>query len=98
MPPPLPLYTLDALEPQVNVLPNGKARKPAIKLSDCTLKELVQYKCNLSISETKGQAPIILCEPFVRLLRQCEGGLSVETTAWEGWKAQQEGGTRNTSQ
>lgn len=22
---------------------------------------------------------------------RCEGGLSVETTAWEGWKAKQEG-------
>ena len=25
---------------------------------------------------------------------RCENGLSVETTAWEGWKAQQEGGEK----
>jgi len=23
---------------------------------------------------------------------RCEGGLSVETTAWEGWRARREGG------
>jgi len=70
MPPPLPLHTLDALESQVNVLPNGKARKPPIKLTDCALKELVQYKCNILKPERKGAMPTIVCEPFVRLLRQ----------------------------
>lgn len=72
MPPPLPVHPLDALEAQVNVLPNGKGRKPPIKLSDCALKELVQYKCNIEVPGTKGKRkdPTIVCEPFVRLLRQ----------------------------
>jgi hypothetical protein len=28
-------------------------------------------------------------------LGRCENGLSVETTAWEGWKAKQEGARRS---
>ncbi|KAH8701301.1 mitochondrial export protein Som1 [Phaeosphaeriaceae sp. PMI808] len=90
MSPPLPIYPLSALETQVNIHPDGKARKPLTKLVDCPLKELVQYKCNIKISKTKNVEPMILCEPVVRLLRQCENGMSVETTAWEGWKAQQQ--------
>jgi inner membrane protease subunit SOM1 len=71
MPPPLPVYSLSELESQINTLPNGKARKPPMKLSDCVLKELVQYKCNISISkENKVETPTIVCEPVVRLLRQ----------------------------
>lgn len=70
MSPPLPLYTLPELESQINVLPNGKVRKPPVKLADCALKELVQYKCNIEPSKRKGVDPVILCQPFVRLLRQ----------------------------
>lgn len=70
MPPPLPVYPLSALESQINVLPNGKARKPPVKLEDCALKELVQYKCNVQLSKEKGADPEIICEPIVRLLRQ----------------------------
>jgi inner membrane protease subunit SOM1 len=71
MPPPLPVHSLSDLESQINVLPNGKARKPPVKLSDCALKELVQYKCNISIPKgDKKKPPIIVCEPVVRLLRQ----------------------------
>jgi inner membrane protease subunit SOM1 len=71
MSPPLPVHLLSVLETQINTLPNGKSRKPPIRLSDCPLKELVQYKCNLAFSETDNKAqPSILCEPVVRLLRQ----------------------------
>jgi inner membrane protease subunit SOM1 len=70
MSPPLPIHSLSALESQINVLPNGKARKPPVKLADCPLKELVQYKCNLDVSEGKGKRPTVVCEPVVRLLRQ----------------------------
>ncbi|KAF1919072.1 mitochondrial export protein Som1 [Ampelomyces quisqualis] len=90
MPPPISIYPLSALESQINTLPNGKARKPPVRLIDCPLKELVQYKCNLSVPEKKSERVTIVCEPVVRLLRQCENGFSVETTAWEGWKAKQE--------
>jgi hypothetical protein len=71
MTPPLPILSLSELESQINVLPNGKARKPPIKLSDCALKELVQYKCNLSVpKDGSKEPPTIVCEPVVRLLRQ----------------------------
>ncbi|KAF1360856.1 hypothetical protein EJ07DRAFT_114506 [Lizonia empirigonia] len=93
MAPATPIYPLGALESEINVLPNGKPRKPPVRLGDCALKELVQYKCNIELSEKTGK-PNVVCEPVVRLLRQCENGLSVETTAWEGWKARQEGSER----
>jgi inner membrane protease subunit SOM1 len=70
MSPPLPLHPLSALESQINLLPNGKARKPPVKLSECALKEMVQYKCNISISKDKTKTPVVVCQPFVRLLRQ----------------------------
>lgn len=40
-----------------------------MRLGDCALKELVQYKCNVELSEKTGK-PDIICEPVVRLLRQ----------------------------
>lgn len=70
MPPPVPIHPLSTLEAHLNVLPNGKARKPPVKLKDCALKELVQYKCNVYPPERKGVDPKIICEPVVRLLRQ----------------------------
>jgi inner membrane protease subunit SOM1 len=69
MSPPLPLHSLHTLESQINLLPSGKPRKPPVKLSDCALKELVQYKCNIQIPEKKGVQPTVVCEPFVRMLR-----------------------------
>ncbi|KAF2024954.1 hypothetical protein EK21DRAFT_77548 [Setomelanomma holmii] len=95
MPPPIPTHHLSDLETQINILPNGKPRKPPVNLLDCPLKELVQFKCNMSVPQRKGQMPTIICEPVVRLLRQCEGGLSVETTAWEGWKARRKSTERS---
>lgn len=70
MAPPTPIYALSVLESQVNVLPNGKPRKPPVRLADCALKELMQYKCNVEKPRQKGQQPAIICEPVVRLLRQ----------------------------
>ncbi|KAF2125878.1 hypothetical protein P153DRAFT_299258 [Dothidotthia symphoricarpi CBS 119687] len=99
MPPPTPIHALSTLEAQINVLPSGKPRRPPIKLGDCALKELVQYKCNIVEPEVRGEKVaekgkgVVVCEPVVRLLRQCAGGVSVETTAWEGRreKAKMEG-------
>ncbi|KAL6709361.1 hypothetical protein ACN47E_001768 [Coniothyrium glycines] len=85
MAPPTPTYPLSALESQLNTLPSGKPRSPPLVLSDCALKELVQYKCNIQPAKDKRGQPSILCEPVVRLLRMCENGVSVETTAWEKW-------------
>jgi hypothetical protein len=69
MAPATPIHSLSALESRVNVLPNGKPRKPPVRLGDCALKELVQYKCNIEVSE-KTRKPNVICEPVVRLLRQ----------------------------
>lgn len=69
MAPPTPIHPLSALETQINVLPNGKPRKPPVRLADCALKELVQYKCNIEVDE-KTRKPSVICEPVVRLLRQ----------------------------
>ncbi|KAF2845905.1 hypothetical protein T440DRAFT_433945 [Plenodomus tracheiphilus IPT5] len=91
MPPPTTTYSLSSLETEVNVLPNGRPRKPSLKLSDCALKELVQYKCNVRKPVKKGVQPEIVCEPVVRLIRMCETGLNIETTAWERWTAKQMG-------
>lgn len=91
MPLPTSTYPLAQLETQANVLPNGKARKPRVSLSsDCALKELVQYKCNVKSSAKKENAapPRIVCEPVVRLLRRCGNGMHVETTAWEALQAE----------
>ncbi|KAF1972038.1 hypothetical protein BU23DRAFT_555548 [Bimuria novae-zelandiae CBS 107.79] len=91
MAPPTPIYPVFALPTEINTLANGKPRKPPIKdLRDCALKEMVQYKCNIS-QETKGTKPLIICEPVVRLFRVCQDGLHVETTAWEGSEARERG-------
>lgn len=63
------IHPLSALESQINVLPNGKPRKPPVHLDDCALKQLVQYKCNIEVRD-KTRKPNIICEPVVRLLRQ----------------------------
>lgn len=69
MAPATPVHALSALETQINVLPNGKPRKPPVRLADCALRELVQYKCNIEVSDKTGK-PEVICEPVVRLLRQ----------------------------
>ncbi|RMZ66454.1 Mitochondrial export Som1 [Pyrenophora seminiperda CCB06] len=91
MAPPANMIHASELEAAINVLSTGKPRKPPIKLSDCELKELVQFKCNVTKPKNKNERPFIVCEPVVRMLRRCAGGLSVETTAWESWRARQEG-------
>jgi hypothetical protein len=70
MSPPVVTHHLSDLESQINTLPNGKARKPPVNLLECPLRELVQYKCNVSVPKHKGEEVTIVCEPVVRLLRQ----------------------------
>ncbi|CAN9294961.1 unnamed protein product [Alternaria sp. RS040] len=84
MAPPISTIPVSELEASINTLPSGKPRNPKVKLGDCVLKELVQYKCLSEQPEKKAVASGVLCEP-------CPGGLIVETTAWEEWKAKQEG-------
>jgi inner membrane protease subunit SOM1 len=69
MAPPTPTFPVTDLPTQINLLPSGKQRNPPLNLSDCVLKELVQYKCNLG-DKDKMSGPDIVCQPVVRLLRK----------------------------
>ncbi|KAF1834767.1 hypothetical protein BDW02DRAFT_568734 [Decorospora gaudefroyi] len=93
MSPTIPTFTVSTLEAQITTRPTAKPTNPPIQLHDCELKELVQYKCNIQTKKgsSKGKNPDIVCEPVVRWLRRCAGGLSVETTVWEEWRAKREG-------
>ncbi|KAI6878149.1 hypothetical protein KC360_g2816 [Hortaea werneckii] len=71
------------LQQHAQYLPNGKARKPSVELKDCDLKELIQYECNLQGPRESPRSKIV-CEPVLKLFRQCANGLTVETTSWEG--------------
>ncbi|KAK5133773.1 hypothetical protein LTR08_007423 [Meristemomyces frigidus] len=71
------------LQQHVQSLPDGKARKPPVDLKQCQLKELVQYECDLDGPGDDRKSRVI-CKPILRLFRQCAGGLTVETTSWEG--------------
>jgi Mitochondrial export protein Som1 len=62
---PVEAFPAKELEERVNVLPNSKARYPPIKLSDCELLKLTQYKCH---PEPKSRQ--VVCKPFMRLFRK----------------------------
>ncbi|KAK4539639.1 hypothetical protein LTR36_010465 [Oleoguttula mirabilis] len=70
------------LQQHVQYHPNGKARKPPVDLKQCELKELIQYECDLRGPKENPRSRVV-CEPLLRLFRQCAGGLTVETTSWE---------------
>ena len=69
MTPPIRSIPVSALESELNVSPTGKPRRPPIALSECALKELVQFKCNIHAPERQGLPPTVLCQPIVRLFR-----------------------------
>ena len=62
---PVEAFPTRELEERINVLPNGKARYPPIKLSDCELMKLTQYKCH---PEPKTRQ--VVCKPFMRIFRK----------------------------
>jgi len=71
------------LQQHVQYKYNGKAQKPPVDLQKCKLKELIQYECELSGPRNDPNSKVV-CEPVLRLFRQCADGLTVETTSWEG--------------
>ncbi|KAK4626720.1 hypothetical protein CLAFUW4_04424 [Fulvia fulva] len=84
MPPLVEAFPASDLAPRINDLPSGKKRKPAVAdLKSCPLQELIQYNCNLNGPRESPQSKVV-CEPVLRLFRQCANGMTVETTAWEG--------------
>lgn len=81
MAPPLPLVSLSELEqhatsPKTSSPLTSDAAQPSWKskaeppraLTDCALKEMTQYKCNIEKQE-KGK-PQVVCLPLVRLFRE----------------------------
>ncbi|SMQ45513.1 unnamed protein product [Zymoseptoria tritici ST99CH_3D7] len=84
MPPLVEAFHARELTSHINHLPDGKTRKPPVSdLKKCDLKELVQYNCELNGPKEDKRSKIV-CDPVLRLFRQCANGLTVETTAWEG--------------
>jgi hypothetical protein len=70
MAPTIPTFHVSSLPVQTNTLANGKARKNPVDLeTDCALKQMVQYKCNVAKAEKTGGKPTILCKPVVRFYR-----------------------------
>ncbi|ORY10063.1 hypothetical protein BCR34DRAFT_588889 [Clohesyomyces aquaticus] len=82
MSPPLPTIPLSSLATSINAIPtpsnssstpSTKARKPPISdPRECSLKELVQYRCNAEVEGGKegvGRKAVVLCKPVVRLFR-----------------------------
>ncbi|KAE9983308.1 hypothetical protein EG328_010096 [Venturia inaequalis] len=60
-----------------------------IDLRECRLFEMTQYNCPEPPMVKRGEKPHeILCTPLQRLFRKCAGGLTVETTEWEGMPKQ----------
>ncbi|KAF7186036.1 hypothetical protein HII31_12637 [Pseudocercospora fuligena] len=83
MPPLIEAFHASGLTDKINTLPSGNARKPQIKdLKNCELKELIQYNCELNGPRNDPRSKVV-CEPVLRLFRQCANGATIETTAWE---------------
>lgn len=61
--PPVQSFPVADLEKHINTDARGKKRKPPVKLEECKLMELVQYKCDVVDGE-------VLCRPILRLFRQ----------------------------
>ncbi|GAB7358805.1 hypothetical protein MBLNU230_g4029t1 [Neophaeotheca triangularis] len=82
MAPQVEAFHLALLEQRIKKLPSGNVRKNARPLKDCALKELIQYSCILEGPRGDPKTKVV-CEPVLRLFRQCANGLTVETTSWE---------------
>lgn len=84
MGPTVETFHASELQSRINTLPTGKARKPPVKdlKKDCTLKELMQYNCDLDGPKEDPKSKVV-CKGVLRLFRQCANGLTVETTSWD---------------
>jgi len=79
--PPLHSFPVEELEKRVNINEKGKKRKSPVNLDECKLMQMVQYDCRVVKKTNEVQ-----CQPLLRLFRQCQGGLTVETSEWEFWR------------
>jgi len=82
MAPPVETFHPSRLQQHVQYQANGKVCKTPVDLKQCALKELIQYECDLNGPKQDPRSKVV-CEPVLRLFRQCANGLTVETTSWE---------------
>jgi hypothetical protein len=62
-------FLVDDIEDRVNTRPNGKKLPEPIKLEECKLMRLVQYKCH-TLQDPSTSRQYVECKPFERLFRQ----------------------------
>lgn len=68
MAPPIETFPASQLPYRIQVAANGKRRKgKKIQLSDCELREMVQYSCWLEGTKKD----VTICKPIVKLFRRC---------------------------
>ena len=71
MSPPVETFPASELAQRVQLTLQGRRRKGReIVLSDCELREMVQYSCHLEEDSEKPRTAIVKCEPIVRLFRK----------------------------
>lgn len=72
MAPPVESFPVSQLEQRVQITADGRRRKgQAIKLKNCELLEMAQYKCKLGQdSKVNVRDAIIICKEFARLFRR----------------------------
>ncbi|KAF2767342.1 hypothetical protein EJ03DRAFT_315939 [Teratosphaeria nubilosa] len=73
---------LSQLEKRLQFQLDGKRRKEPVDLKNCALKELIQYGCDINGPREDPRSKIV-CQPILRLFRQCANELTVETTSTE---------------
>jgi len=69
MAPPVEAFPAWQLPSRVHFTPDGKRRKQPVNLSDCQLKEMIQYACELKGTPSNPRSKVV-CEPIVRLFRR----------------------------
>ncbi|KAE8135949.1 hypothetical protein BDV38DRAFT_284425 [Aspergillus pseudotamarii] len=93
MAPLVPIFSAEALPDHVSIVRKNfqeRRRKGGpVELEKCKLLEMVQYSCNPPQDGIPAPG-VVVCKPVVRLFRRCANGLTVETTAWEPIRLEQE--------
>ncbi|KAE8329380.1 hypothetical protein BDV39DRAFT_47390 [Aspergillus sergii] len=93
MAPLVPIFSAETLPDHVSIVRKNfqeRRRKGGpVELEKCKLMEMVQYSCNPPQDGIPARG-VVVCKPVVRLFRRCANGLTVETTAWEPIRLEEE--------
>jgi len=93
MGPPVNIFPAAELPERIQTTLKDRRRKDKVELEKCELLEMLQYECVVE-DEGRDRDSRIICQPIQRLFRRCQdrnGSFTVETTAWEGEKIQDNG-------